>query len=135
LEFRAALDAQAALTFRRKRYDGLATWWETAGTSTTMPRALSVQPLRANVEMEESMTLNKILLSAAATGFIAVSTVGASAAIVCSGNVCWHTTERYTYPPEARVKIHEDTFKPDARFTFREHEGRGYWKGDSWTTW
>ena len=82
------------------------------------------------------MTLHKILLgAAAATGFIAVSTMGASAAIICNENVCWHTTERYTYPPEARVTIHEDTWKPTEKFTFREHEGRGYWRGDTWTTW
>jgi hypothetical protein len=61
----------------------------------------------------------------------------ASAAIVCSGNVCWHTHEAYDYPPDSKVIVHEDNWKwgPTERFSFREHEGRGYWHGDKWTTW
>jgi hypothetical protein len=75
--------------------------------------------------------------AAVAAGVLALSTVSASAAIVCSGNVCWHTHERYTYPPEARVVVHDDNWHwgPSEKFTFREHEGRGYWKGDRWTDW
>jgi len=82
------------------------------------------------------MTLNKIVLAAAAaTGFVAVSAMSASAAVVCNDNVCWHTHETYTYPPEAHVTIHEDTWKPTEKYIIREHEGRGYWKGDAWETW
>lgn len=68
---------------------------------------------------------------------LAVTATGASAAIVCSGDVCWHTHEAYSYPPDAKVIVHEDNWKwgPTERFTFREHEGRGYWHGDKWTTW
>jgi hypothetical protein len=48
--------------------------------------------------------LSKALTGVAiGTGMLAASTVGASAAIACSENVCWHTHERYAYPPEARV--------------------------------
>lgn len=70
-------------------------------------------------------------------GIFAGTIVTASAAIVCSGNVCWHTHETYSYPPEARVTIHEDNWKwgPTEKFTFREHEGRGYWRDDKWVTW
>ena len=74
----------------------------------------------------------QVLLGA---GLLALSAASASAAVVCSGNMCWHTTERYEYPPEARIVVHEDTWKPSADIKIREHEGRGYWKGDSWTTW
>jgi CBS-domain-containing membrane protein len=84
------------------------------------------------------MKVNKMLLvSAVGVGFFALSVASASASIVCSGNVCWHTAERHAYPPEARVVIHEDTWKPaaDARITFREHSGRGYWRDDKWTEW
>ena len=84
------------------------------------------------------MTSSKILLGAAAAlGFLATSAVSASAAIVCSGPVCWHTTERYEYPTESRVVIHEDSWKPagDARVTWREHTGRGYWREDKWVEW
>ncbi len=67
-------------------------------------------------------------------GMLAASSMAASAAIVCSGNVCWHTHERYQYPAESKVIIHEDNWRagPQEKYTFREHEGRGYWKGDSW---
>ena len=68
-------------------------------------------------------------------GLLALSSVGASAAIVCSGNVCWHAHDRFEYPHEAGVVVHEDNWRPGPRITFREHEGRGYWKGDSWREW
>jgi hypothetical protein len=60
--------------------------------------------------------------------------VTASAAIVCNGDVCWHTHERYTYPHESGVVIHEDGWRPGPNVTIREHEGRGYWRGESWET-
>ena len=66
---------------------------------------------------------------------LALSTLGASAAIVCSGNVCWHAQESYDYPPTAQVIVHEDTWHAGPSITFREHEGRGYWSGDRWTEW
>jgi hypothetical protein len=77
----------------------------------------------------------KALLGAAVCGSIfAFSAVSASAAVVCNeDDVCWHAKERYTYPPEARITIHEDTWKAGPKVKFREREGRGYWKGDSWT--
>jgi hypothetical protein len=67
-------------------------------------------------------------------GLLAATSMAASAAIVCSGNVCWHTHERYEYPPDAKVTIHEDNWRwgPEEKYTFREHEGRGYWRGDTW---
>jgi hypothetical protein len=80
--------------------------------------------------------LGKGLLGVAAgAGLLALSNVGASAAIACTGNVCWHSHERYDYPSGARVVIHEDNWRPGPRITFREHEGRGYWHGDRWTEW
>jgi hypothetical protein len=61
----------------------------------------------------------------------------ASAAIVCneSEGVCWRTETVYEYPAEAGVVVHEDSWQPHARFTFREHSGRGYWRGGTWRTW
>ena len=81
---------------------------------------------------------SKVLLGTAmGAGMLALFAASASASIVCSGNVCWHTTDRYEYPSDARVVIHEDTWKPsaDARITFREHKGRGYWRDDKWIEW
>jgi hypothetical protein len=39
---------------------------------------------------------------------------------------------KYDYPPDARVTIHEDTWKPGPSITFGEHTGRGYWAGETW---
>ena len=84
------------------------------------------------------MRLITTLASAAAgVALLAGSAVSASAAIACTGDVCWHTHEHYTYPPESKVIIHEDNWRwgPNEHYTFREHEGRGYWHGDHWTEW
>ncbi len=83
------------------------------------------------------MTLRQSLIGTAiGATILALSGMCASAAIVCTGNVCWHTREIYTYPPEARVVVHRDNWNwgPSEHYTWREHEGAGYWKGDSWTT-
>jgi hypothetical protein len=84
------------------------------------------------------MTLGKTVAAAGVGAcLLAFSAVSASAAIVCNGNVCWHVKESYQYPATAKVIVHPDDWKwgPSHRFTFREHEGRGYWAGDTWTTW
>lgn len=80
-------------------------------------------------------SLNKILAGALmSAGILAFSAVGASAAIACAGDVCWHSHERYNYPPSAHVTIHEDNWRwgPHEHYAFREHQGRGYWNGDRW---
>jgi hypothetical protein len=82
--------------------------------------------------------LAKTLIGAAmGAGMLAMSSVGASAAIVCQGHVCWHTHEAFDYPHEAGVVVHEDNWKagPREKYSFREHEGRGYWRGGKWTEW
>jgi hypothetical protein len=86
---------------------------------------------------EDGMTVigKSLLGTALGVGLLALSSIGASAAIVCQGNVCWHAHERFDYPTGARVVVHEDDWRPGPRVTFREHEGRGYWKGESWTAW
>ncbi len=68
---------------------------------------------------------------------LTLSAISASAAVVCSGNVCWHTHESYDYPPTAGVIIHPDDWRwgPSEHYTWREHEGRGYWHGDRWMEW
>ena len=75
--------------------------------------------------------------AAAAAGLLAISAASASAAIVCNGSVCWHTHEAYEYPPAAGVVVHPDDWRwgPHERFTWREHEGRGYWQGGHWIGW
>ena len=70
-------------------------------------------------------------------GVLALSTVNASAFVACTGNVCWHTHERYEYPPSARIVVHEDNWRwgRHEHYRWREHEGRGYWNGRRWSTW
>jgi hypothetical protein len=78
--------------------------------------------------------LRKMLVAAlVGLGALGFSTLSASAAVVCSDNVCWHAHEKYDYPPAAHVTIHEDDWRPGPEVTFREHKGRGYWAGDVWT--
>jgi hypothetical protein len=77
-------------------------------------------------------SFSTILVGAAlGASMLALSSLSASAAIACSGNVCWHTHERLDYPPKAHVTIHEDNWRwgPEDHYAFREHEGRGYWSG------
>jgi hypothetical protein len=62
----------------------------------------------------------------------------ASAAVVCNGvGDCWHTHESYDYPEAAGIIVHPDGWawqdSDHDRYRWREHEGRGYWHGDSWT--
>ena len=92
---------------------------------------------RALEELIMKLLTKAVAGAAIGVGVLAASAVTASAAIVCSGNVCWHTHERYEYPATAGVVVHEDDWKwgPSEKYTFREHEGRGYWHGDTWTTW
>lgn len=81
-------------------------------------------------------SLSKYLIGAAmGASVLAFSAASASADVACVGPVCWHTHETYEYPPSAGVVVHEDAWKAEPGVTFREHEGRGYWKGDRWTEW
>ncbi len=82
--------------------------------------------------------VHKSLLAASLTAGALAFTAGiASADIACTGNVCWHAHEHYNYPGSAHVVVHPDSWHWGANehFTFREHEGRGYWHGDRWETW
>ena len=80
--------------------------------------------------------MKKVMLGLAlGAGTLAFSVASASAAVVCSGNVCWHVHDTYEYPPTAHVIIHPDDWHAGPGITFREHEGRGYWAGDRWETW
>jgi hypothetical protein len=81
------------------------------------------------------ISVTKILLPLVlGAGALAFSALNASAAIVCSGPVCWHTHEAYEYPPDAGVVVHPDTWRwgPGEHYSWREHPGRGYWRGDRW---
>ena len=42
-----------------------------------------------------------------------------------------------SYPRNARIVVHDDNWRwgPREHYTFREHEGRGYWRGGRWVGW
>ena len=83
-------------------------------------------------------TRSKIVaLALAGAGLVGLSSLNASAAIVCNdAGDCWHTHEAYTYPPGSHVVIHPNDWRwgPGEHFAWKEHEGRGYWQGGNWVT-
>jgi hypothetical protein len=85
-----------------------------------------------------SLKLKQLFFGAAlGAGVLALSALNASAAVVCSGAVCWHTHEAYDYPSGAGVIVHPDDWRwgPTEHYSWREHPGRGYWRGDRWMGW
>jgi hypothetical protein len=73
------------------------------------------------------------------TAFVGVSalamTTSASARIVCNEDGdCWHTQTERVYPPGLGLTIHDNDWKwrEGERHSWREHEGKGYWKGGTW---
>ena len=75
------------------------------------------------------------VLAASAVSLVGVSSLSASAAIVCDedGN-CWRIQQEYTFPPGAHVEIHPNDWrwKEGEHHAWKEHEGRGYWHGGQW---
>ena len=72
------------------------------------------------------------LMGLSAATFISTN---ASAAIVCNGEGdCWHTHTEFQYRPEFGLTVHPDgwKWKEGEKHAWREHEGKGYWKGGSW---
>lgn len=95
----------------------------------------SLTPQHEDYWSLEMTSLRKTTLSLMmGAGVLAFSAVSAPAAIICNDNVCWHAQERYSYPPDAGVVVHRDNWRwgPREHFRWREHEGRGYWRGDRW---
>lgn len=59
----------------------------------------------------------------------------ASAAVVCNGEgACWHVRHPYAYRPEFGVVVHPNNWRwgPGDHYAWREHSGRGYWRGGVW---
>jgi hypothetical protein len=70
------------------------------------------------------------------TAPVTIEGYGPSSAIVCdqAGTTCWHSVQRYDYPPNANVVVHPYDWQWDsgANYVWREHTGRGYWQGEQW---
>ncbi len=74
-------------------------------------------------------------LTVAAVGALALSAGGAAADIVCNDDGdCWHVRQRIEYRPEYRLRVYPDNWRwrETDRYRWREHEGRGYWRGGVW---
>jgi hypothetical protein len=89
--------------------------------------------------MEIAIKFTAALVACAIVGpaMLAASTISVSVEVACAGPVCWHVKERHVYPPDARVVIHEDSWRgrPEEKYEWREHEGRGYWRDNKWVEW
>ena len=68
-------------------------------------------------------------------GSLAALAVPASALVACNKQgVCWHTNAGYRdFHPEWGVTLHDDAWHwRGAQYRWREHDGRGYWRGGVW---
>jgi hypothetical protein len=97
------------------------------------------------------MTSMRNALAAAGIGasLLALSTTGASVAIACRGNICWHVYEHFAYPPAETIVVHPDYWRPPTariviepegwspvqHFGWRGYEVGDYYGGDRWTEW
>ena len=77
-----------------------------------------------------------IALGAIATAGVVAMTGSASARVVCNADGdCWHSQTTEVYPPALGLTIHESNdwkWAEGEKHHWREHEGKGYWKGDKW---
>ena len=64
-----------------------------------------------------------ILALTTGNGALVLTALTASAGIVCSENLCWHTPDQYSYPPDARIVIHDDSWLANSHVVFHEHGG------------
>jgi hypothetical protein len=77
-------------------------------------------------------TFGKLTLAALAGASALTIATAASARIVCNEEGdCWHVHANYKYQPSFGLSIHPDNWKwkEGEHHAWREHEGKGYWKG------
>jgi hypothetical protein len=76
------------------------------------------------------------ILAASAASLLGMSSLSASARIVCNEDGdCWHTPDVYAYPPAVHLEVHPDGWawkEGERHHAWKEHEGRGYWHGGQW---
>jgi hypothetical protein len=81
-------------------------------------------------------TFNAMTIAALmSVGGMALISTSASAAVVCNQDGdCWHTQTDYNYQPAFNLTVHENDWKwkEGDKHAWREHEGKGYWKGHDW---
>jgi len=80
-------------------------------------------------------TASKIAVAALlAAGAMTMTAKPAAAYIACNGEgECWHVHRHYVYRPEYGVVVHPDSWRwRHDEYRWREHRGRGYWRGGVW---
>jgi hypothetical protein len=88
-------------------------------------------------EFAMKLAIRTLLVGALAAGGLTLGATTATAEIVCnSDNVCWHVRTHYEYHPEWGIVVHPDDWAwgPADHYSWREHEGRGYWRSGVWIT-
>jgi hypothetical protein len=68
-------------------------------------------------------------------GTLTLTATSVSAAVVCNNEGdCWHVRGRPQYEPALRLQIHPDHWRwsESEHYRWREHRGRGYWRGGNW---
>lgn len=69
------------------------------------------------------------------TAPVTIEGYGPSSAIVCNASgECWHSVQRYDYPQGVQVEVHpyDWQWNDGQNYTWREHQGRGYWMNGDW---
>jgi hypothetical protein len=99
--------------------------------------ALSATALSALAAATPALAQATVTGAPKGTAPVTIEGYGPSSAIVCdqAGTTCWHSVQRYDYPPNASVVVHpyDWQWNEGDRYVWREHTGRGYWQGDQWT--
>jgi hypothetical protein len=69
------------------------------------------------------------------TAPVTIEGYGPSSAIVCNAaGECRHSVKRYHYPQGVQVEVHpyDWSWNEGQKYTWKEHEGRGYWHDGQW---
>jgi hypothetical protein len=79
--------------------------------------------------------MKKIAALGAITAAFAFTATSAMADIACNAEGdCWHVREHVEYKPDLKIVVHPDAWKwgEHEHYRFKEHDGRGYWRGGTW---
>jgi hypothetical protein len=79
--------------------------------------------------------ITSAILAATAAAGVALTAMPAAADIVCNREgECWHVRGHAAYRREHGVIVHPDNWRwgRHDHYTWREHEGHGYWRKGVW---
>jgi hypothetical protein len=100
-----------------------------------LPTPVAFVELYRTTEESDEYCDETSAIPVATVALLGFSSLAASARVVCNADGdCWHIHEDSAYPPAAGLIIHPDNWrwKEGEHHVWREHPGRGYWKGGEW---